>query len=184
MSNRATPLSCYRTVYICLFKRVPNQIKCHWHNCVFGGCSVDEIIKFSRCLFFSHLKLTIESAISALKETKLETNKSAAQGLKAEVWSFNFISPFSIYCENTGVFYHLGGGEGGIQLNAACLSCERSWVRFSLWYSGFIKARCVFNTHPFVQIYCVGEIREGEVACSISNRERSPFELCVWRAAI
>ena len=55
---------------------------------VCGRCSDNQIIQFLRCLFlinrniFFYLKLEFALAILALNERKIETNNSAAQGLK------------------------------------------------------------------------------------------------------
>ena len=40
----------------------------------------------------------------------------------------------------------------------------------------------MFLPHPRVKISIVGSLRDGEVACSASDRQGSNFENCVWRA--
>ena len=39
----------------------------------------------------------------------------------------------------------------------------------------------MFLPHPRVKVSIVGRLRDREVACSASDRQRSNFESCVWR---
>ena len=46
---------------------------------------------------------------------------------------------------------------------------------------GGLKETKLFLPHPRVKVSIVGSLRDREVACSVSDREGSNFESCVWR---
>ena len=52
-------------------------------------------------------------------------------------------------------------------------------VRFPV--SAVWKKQKMFLPHPRVKVSIVGSLRDREVACSASDRQRSNFEFCVWR---
>ena len=43
------------------------------------------------------------------------------------------------------------------------------------------KKQKMFLPHPRVKVSIVGSLRDREVACSVSDRQGSNFESCVWR---
>ena len=54
-------------------------------------------------------------------------------------------------------------------------------VRGSVPGLGGLKETKLFLPHPRVKVSIVGSLRDREVACSVSDRQRSNFESCVWR---
>ena len=46
---------------------------------------------------------------------------------------------------------------------------------------GGLKETKLFLPHPRVNVSIVGSLRDREVACSVSDRQGSNFESCVWR---
>ena len=46
---------------------------------------------------------------------------------------------------------------------------------------GGLKETKMFLPHPRVKVSIVGSLRDREVACSVSDRQGSYFESCVWR---
>ena len=46
---------------------------------------------------------------------------------------------------------------------------------------GGLKETKMFLPHPRVKVSIVGSLRDREVACSVSDRQGSNFEFCVWR---
>ena len=54
-------------------------------------------------------------------------------------------------------------------------------VRGSVPGLGGLKETKMFLPHPRVKVSIVGSFRDREVACSISDRQGSNFESCVWR---
>ena len=82
--------------------------------------------------------------------------------------------------------------------NASCMQTIKSlvgggsWVVVStaafharVWSSvpglGGLKETKLFLPHPRVKVSIVGSLRDREVACSVSDRQGSNFESCVWR---
>ena len=55
------------------------------------------------------------------------------------------------------------------------------WLRGSVPGLGGLKETKLFLPHPRVKVSIVGSLRDGEVACSASDRQGSNFESCVWR---
>ena len=45
----------------------------------------------------------------------------------------------------------------------------------------FEKKQKMFLPHPRVKVSIVGSLRDREVACSVSDRQGSNLESCVWR---
>ena len=54
-------------------------------------------------------------------------------------------------------------------------------VRGSVPGLGGLKETQMFLPHPRVKVSIVGSLRDREVACSVSDRQGSNFEPCVWR---
>ena len=54
-------------------------------------------------------------------------------------------------------------------------------VRGSVPGLGGLKETKMFLPHPRVKVSIVGSLRDREVACSVSDRQGSNFESCVWR---
>ena len=54
-------------------------------------------------------------------------------------------------------------------------------VRGSVPGLGGLKETQLFLPHPRVKVSIVGSLRDREVACSVSDRQGSNFESCVWR---
>ena len=54
-------------------------------------------------------------------------------------------------------------------------------VRGSVPGLGGLKETKLFLPHPRVKVSIVGSLRDREVACSVSDRQGSNFESCVWR---
>ena len=48
---------------------------------------------------------------------------------------------------------------------------------------GSLKETKMFLPHPRVKVNIVGSLRDREVAFSVSDRQGSNFESCVWRTA-
>ena len=46
---------------------------------------------------------------------------------------------------------------------------------------GGLKETKMFLLHPRVKVSIVESLRDREVACSVSDRQGSNFESCVWR---
>ena len=70
-----------------------------------------------------------------------------------------------------------GGGPRVVVSTAAF----HARVRGSVPGLGGLKETKMFLPHPRVKVSIVGSLRDREVACSTSNRQRSNFESCVWR---
>ena len=54
-------------------------------------------------------------------------------------------------------------------------------VRGSVSSLGGLKETKLFLPHPRVKVSIVGSLHYREVACSVSDRQGSNFESCVWR---
>ena len=54
-------------------------------------------------------------------------------------------------------------------------------VRGSVPGLGGLKETKMLLPHPRVKVSIVGSLRDREVACSVSDRQGSNFESCVWR---
>ena len=54
-------------------------------------------------------------------------------------------------------------------------------VRGSVPGLGGLKETKMFLPHPRVKVSIVGSLRDREVACSVSDRQGSNFESCVWK---
>ena len=54
-------------------------------------------------------------------------------------------------------------------------------VRGAVSGIGRLKETKTFLPHPRVKLSIVGSLRDREVACSVSDRQGSNFESCVWR---
>ena len=54
-------------------------------------------------------------------------------------------------------------------------------VRGSVPGLGGLRETKMFLPHPRVKVSIVGSLRDREVACSVSDRQGSNFESCVWR---
>ena len=84
---------------------------------------------------------------------------------------------WSINQETRGLFSIRGGGPRVVVSTAAF------HARFpgSVPGLGGLKETKMFLPHPRVKVSIVGSLRDGEVACSASDRQGSNFESCVWR---
>ena len=71
----------------------------------------------------------------------------------------------------------MGGGPGVVVSTAAF----HARVRGSVPGLGGLKETKLFLLHPRVKASIVGSLRDREVACSVSDRQGSNFESCVWR---
>ena len=72
---------------------------------------------------------------------------------------------------------YLGGGPREVVSTAAF----HARVRGSVPGLGGLKETKLFLPHPRVKVSIVGSLRDREVACSVSDRQGSNFESCVWR---
>ena len=59
--------------------------------------------------------------------------------------------------------------------------CLSRRARGSVPGLGGLKETKLFLPHPRVKVSIVGSLRDREVACSVSDRQGSNFESCVWR---
>ena len=71
----------------------------------------------------------------------------------------------------------VGGGPWVVVSTAAF----HARVRGSVPGLGGLKETKLFLPHPRVKVSIVGSLRDREVACSVSDRQGSNFESCVWR---
>ena len=78
---------------------------------------------------------------------------------------------------NLGLQRYTGGGPRVVVSTAAF----HARVRGSVPGLGGLKETKMFLLHPRVKVSIVGSLRDGEVACSASDRQGSNFESCVWR---
>ena len=79
--------------------------------------------------------------------------------------------------ERSGFFSPVGGGPRVVVSTAAF----HARVRGSVPGLGGLKQTKMFLPHPRVKVSIVGSLRDREVACSVSDRQGSNFESCVWR---
>ena len=75
------------------------------------------------------------------------------------------------------VIYVVGGGPRVVVSTAAF----HARVRGSVPGLGGLKETKMFLPHPRVKVSIVGSFRDREVAYSVSDRQGSNFESCVWR---
>ena len=73
--------------------------------------------------------------------------------------------------------HDLGGGPRVVVSTAAF----HAGVRGSVPGLGGLKETKMFLPHPRVILSIVGSFRDREVSCSVSDRQGSNFESCVWR---
>ena len=71
----------------------------------------------------------------------------------------------------------LGGGPRVVVSTAAF----HARVRGSVPCLGGLKETKLFLPDPRVKVSIVGSLHDREVACSVSDRQGSNFESCVWR---
>ena len=74
-------------------------------------------------------------------------------------------------------YVEMGGGPRVVVSTAAF----HARVRGSVPGLGGLKETKMFLPHPRVKVSIVGSFRDREVACSVSDRQGSNFESCVWR---
>ena len=72
----------------------------------------------------------------------------------------------------------LGGGGPRVVVSTAAFHAR---VRGSVPGLGGLKETKLFLPHPRLKVSIVGSLRDREVACSVSDRQGSNFESCVWR---
>ena len=75
------------------------------------------------------------------------------------------------------LFDHQSGGPR-VVVNTAAFHAR---VRGSVPGLGGLKETQLFLPHPRVKVSIVGSLRDREIACSVSDRQGSNFESCVWR---
>ena len=75
------------------------------------------------------------------------------------------------------VLYQMGGGPRVVVSTAAFHARDRG----SVPGLGGLKETKMFLPHPRVKVSIVGSLSDREVACSVSDRQGSNFESCVWR---
>ena len=71
--------------------------------------------------------------------------------------------------------------EGGGPRVVVSTAAFHARVRGSVPGLGGLKETKLFLPHPRVKVSIVGSLRDREVACSVSDRQDSNFESCVWR---
>ena len=71
--------------------------------------------------------------------------------------------------------------EGGGPRVVVSTAAFHARVRGSVPGLGGLKETKLFLPHPRVKVSIVGSLRDREVACSVSDRQGSNFESCVWR---
>ena len=74
--------------------------------------------------------------------------------------------------------HHVKGGGPRVVVSTAAFHAR---VRGSVPGHGGLKETKLFLPHPRVKVSTVGSLRDREVACSVSDRQGSNFESCVWR---
>ena len=72
----------------------------------------------------------------------------------------------------------MGGGPRVVASDAAF----HATVQGSFPGHGCLKETKMFLPHPLVKLSIAGSLRDREVACSASDRQRSDFKSCGWRA--
>ena len=70
---------------------------------------------------------------------------------------------------------------GGAPRVVASTVAFHARVRGSVPGLGGLKETKMFLPHPRVKLSIVGNLRDREVACSVSDGQGSNFESCVWR---
>ena len=75
---------------------------------------------------------------------------------------------------------HLSINRGGGPRVVVSTAAFHARVRGTVPGLGGLKAK-LFLPHPRVNVSIVGSLRDREVACSVSDRQGSNFESCVWR---
>ena len=76
------------------------------------------------------------------------------------------------------VIVKVSGGGPRVVVSTAAFHAR---VRGSVPGLGGLKETKLFLPHPRVKVSIVGSLRDREVACSVSDRQGSNFESCVWR---
>ena len=88
---------------------------------------------------------------------------------------------FHIYMSDRHILIqHLDAWGGGPRV-VVSTAAFHARVRGSVPGLGGFKETKMFLPHPRVKVSIVGSLRDREVACSVSDRQRSNFESCVWR---
>ena len=72
----------------------------------------------------------------------------------------------------------LQGGGPRVVVSTAAFHAR---VQGSVPGLGGLKETKLFLPHPRVKVSIVGSLRDREVACSVSDRQGSNFESCVWK---
>ena len=81
-------------------------------------------------------------------------------------------------CSTCRVCHDNKGGGPRVVVSTAAFHAR---VRGSVPGLGGLKETKMFLPHPRVKVSIVGSLRDREVACSVSDRQDSNFESCVWR---
>ena len=83
-----------------------------------------------------------------------------------------------VCCSGFFFFFFFWGGGPRVVVSTAAFHAR---VRGSVPGHGGLKETKLFLPHPRVKVSIVGSLRDREVACSVSDRQGSNFESCVWR---
>ena len=96
-----------------------------------------------------------------------------------------YLSLFALHSLNTttAVVQPLYGStkQGGGPRVVVSTAAFHARVRGSVPGLGGLKETKMFLPHPRVKVSIAGSLRDREVACSVSDRQGSNFESCVWR---
>ena len=82
------------------------------------------------------------------------------------------------YSAGIDLIRQLGGGLYRVVVSIAAFHAR---VRGSVPGLGGLKETKMFILHPRLKLSIVWSLRDREVACSVSDRQGSNFESCVWR---
>ena len=95
------------------------------------------------------------------------------------LWKTDRVNILGVIFRNKGTAAdNLVGGGPGVVVSTAAFHA-RVWG--SVPGLGGLKEAKMFLHHPCVKISIVGGLRDRKVACSVSDRQGSNFESCVWR---
>ena len=91
-------------------------------------------------------------------------------------WNFRFLTNF----RSPHWAFALLKRDGGPRV-VVSTAAFHARVRGSVPGLGGLKETKLFLPHPRVKVSIVGSLRDREVTCSVSDRQGSNFEFCVWR---
>ena len=129
-------------------------------------------------MFLPHPRVKL-SIVGSLRDREVAWSVSDRQGSYFESCVWRTVSSWSVLM--TSAFdpfsTELGGGPSLVVSTAAF----HARFRGSVPGVGGLKETKMFLPHPRVKLSIVGSLRDREVACSVSDRQGSYFESCVWR---